>query len=113
MAKNPFEEIFAALRENDENDEEGLNSLGKGAKAEILLADHDAYKKSCPFKAGDFITPKKHHNLRGAGDPNIVLEIFDRPPPGSSVLAMVVEGKANTRAWLPDMRILNVAGGVR
>jgi hypothetical protein len=111
MSDIPLEKIFAALRENNENDDEGLSSLGKGAKAELLMADYEHYVSPCPFKPGDIITPKKHHNLRGAGDPNVVMEVFERPKCADAVLGMVIKGEPHTRAWSPNMRIINVAGG--
>lgn len=37
------------------------------------------YAAPCPFKPGDLVTPRKGYNKKGAGQPHIVLEVFEEP----------------------------------
>jgi hypothetical protein len=39
----------------------------------------DIYRRGCPFKVGDVITPRNGHNMKGAGRPHVVMEVFDEP----------------------------------
>ncbi|WP_024278598.1 hypothetical protein [Xanthobacter sp. 126] len=37
------------------------------------------YAAGCPFKPGDLVTPRAQHNIKGAGLPQVVLEVIDDP----------------------------------
>lgn len=37
------------------------------------------YQEPCRFKVGDLVTPRKGTSVKGAGDPHIVIEVFDEP----------------------------------
>lgn len=39
----------------------------------------ERYSTGCPFKPGDMVTPRKGYNLKHAGEPHIVLEVFSEP----------------------------------
>lgn len=37
------------------------------------------YQKPCRFKVGDLVTPIRGSTVKGAGDPHLVIEVFDEP----------------------------------
>lgn len=39
----------------------------------------DRYTSPCPFKVGDLVTARAGMNVKGAGEPHIVLEVFATP----------------------------------
>ena len=44
-----------------------------------LQAVYRRYNNGCSFRPGDFVTPSTGAPLAGAGQPHIVLEVFDQP----------------------------------
>jgi hypothetical protein len=39
----------------------------------------ETYQKPCPYKPGDLVTPRRGYWIKGAGEPHIVVEVFDPP----------------------------------
>ena len=39
----------------------------------------ETYQKPCPFKVGDLVTPRRGYWVKGAGEPHVVVEVFDPP----------------------------------
>jgi len=39
----------------------------------------ERYNSDCAFKVGDLVTPRAHYNVRGAGRPHVVVEVFATP----------------------------------
>ena len=39
----------------------------------------EIYKRKCPFKPGDIVTPAKYSDLKYSGAPHVVLEVLEKP----------------------------------
>jgi hypothetical protein len=116
MAKGKLPPFLEAMMEGsyDEDSAEaqdGFGSLSLGAKAELLKQEFENYAAGCPFKPGDLITPRKHHNLKGAGQPHVVLAVVERKPLQDILSDQIAQNPNMTMARAPDMRVLNIAGG--
>lgn len=48
---------------------------------ELCAAYQTQIGVGCPYNIGDLVTPKSNTNMRAAGDPHIVLEVFHRAGP--------------------------------
>lgn len=67
--------------------------------AHTLLEAYQRYAKGNPYKPGMLVTPRRNHGIRGEGEPNLVLNVFEsvgHPP-------LVDDGSP---AYISDMRIL-------
>lgn len=61
-----------------EEEEEERPPLAE-AQLDELRAILATYREGCRFEAGDMVTPRRGRALRGAGEPCLVLEVFDPP----------------------------------
>jgi hypothetical protein len=66
--------------------------------AHTLLEIFARYAAGNPFKPGDLVTPRKNYNIRGAGQPHVVVEILDG--------AALAEREAGSIAHRADMRLV-------
>jgi len=87
-----FAEMLAARLAADEN--EGPKFLPEAAIMRLREAA-SAYAVGCPFKVGDIVTLRKGYNIKGDGDPAIVVEVasvphrtFDDQDPGAQLFGM-------------------------
>lgn len=64
------------------------------------------YQEPCAFKVGDLVTPRAGRGIRDAGEPHIVVEVFDPP-------RRVFDGDASIQAYvaLITMRVACISGG--
>lgn len=72
-------ELLAAM-------EKGSTAEGRppAMAAEVLLAygaTYAAFLTGCRFSAGDLVTPLRNSNMKGAGDPHVVLEVRSAEQP--------------------------------
>ena len=68
-------DAFSRKDSDDPNDEFSPN---KGADALSLSELAARYSVPNPFQRGDLVTPRRGYNLKGAGRPCVVLDVF--PP---------------------------------
>jgi len=74
---NPLEDMMRSIMGNGENPD-------RPARAHAtLIADlkmiQQRYISPCPFGVGDLVTPMKDCNVKGHGEPHIVLEVRETP----------------------------------
>lgn len=62
------------------------------------------HAKGCPFKPGDLVTPRKGYNLKGAGEPHVVMEIMAPEPQRGEAAEKAYMGGI---ARIYDMRVLS------
>lgn len=70
-----------------------------------------AYAAPCPFKAGDIVTPRRNYNIKGAGEPHVVLEVITRPDPNFGAAKSPVETSSHAYGARRDVRIACENGG--
>jgi hypothetical protein len=69
------------------------------------------YTAGCPFRVGDLVTPRGGYNLRGPGDPHIVVEVADVP-------VRNLDNSADSSGWAScafgarlDIRVAHIQNG--
>jgi hypothetical protein len=65
--------------EDVEDAETSMTETQKEALVMTMKEVYARYHTLCPFKPGDLITPRAGFNYRGAGEPQIVLEVLETP----------------------------------
>lgn len=66
----------------------------------------ERYAAPCPFKPGDLVTTIKGANLRGAGEPHMVLDVLDRPTPNFAAAEGAMDTSSCNFGQKRDMRLL-------
>ena len=64
-------------RDEDEDEDEGNRPLPEATVNDLRIAF--ANYGACNFKPGDLVTPRRGYNVKGAGEPHIVLEVPEAP----------------------------------
>ena len=102
MARMSAFDILAALTSDildaltsDDDDE---TSILLEAAVMRLKEAYPRYTSKNPFEAGDLVTPVKGSNVKGAGNPHLVVEVFDP-------IVKMFEAGSNGNAPL-DMRVI-------
>lgn len=67
-----------------------------------LYQRYEASEAKCPFKPGDLVTPEENLNIRGAGEPHVVLEVI----PGHHVFASGEDVTSSAFGRRIDMRVV-------
>jgi hypothetical protein len=82
MSNDPREAIGELLGEAIMNgarrQDKPMSPLQREAAAMTLKEVAQRYHTN-PFKVGDLVTPREAHNVRHAGEPHVVVEVFDPP----------------------------------
>ena len=76
MKGNALARLMAGI---DDDDDESSSSILTEVKITTLKETYERYAEACTFKPGEFVTPRKGANMKGAGDPHIVLEVLATP----------------------------------
>lgn len=100
-------QLLAAMDQDDRGDSR-QNSRPPALAAEMLVEHAQRYAefmKGCPFKAGELVTPRKDGDVRGAGDPHIVLEVRSTPEPH-----FTDDPSSNDSGKRMDMRVSSFVG---
>ena len=80
MAKMRESEMIRAMLGRGDDDEERRPPRPLPEAQIATLREICArYTAGCPFAVGDLVTPRAGVNVRGAGEPHIVVEIADEP----------------------------------
>ena len=66
---------------------------------------YERAKRMNPFNEGDIVMPREGVNVRGAGKPHIVVEVFDR-----KLQTNDVEGGSSGALRFIDMRVMTMEG---
>jgi hypothetical protein len=74
-----LEEISGSGRGRRSGQDESYRSTPPDVLCTTLTEVADRYISPCEFKVGDLITPRAGYNTKGAGEPFIVVEVFDKP----------------------------------
>lgn len=76
-------DLLKALQAFDGGERDQTTPLPEAMIEELrfLAASYWEAMKGCPFRPGDFVTPRRGrgHHIENIGKPHIVLEIFDEP----------------------------------
>lgn len=98
-----FAEMIASMDQDD--DDAPAVPLPEAAVAS-LRETCDRYVAGCPFAVGDLVTPRKDFNMKGAGDPQIVVEVAATP-------IRPFDGDHGSHAFGPrlDIRFATIARG--
>jgi len=70
----------------------------------------DLYQKPCRFRVGDLVTPRPGVNVRGDGDPHVVLEVFKQPIQALTAMDPHMTG-ASAFGRKMDMRVMCCTNG--
>lgn len=79
-----------------------ISAVGQVA---VLKEGLERYRARCPYRIGDFVTPRRDTAMRGQGEPHLVVDLLDigrvfNGDPGSNVFGVK-----------PDMTVLHVESG--
>ena len=115
--KSDFEDVIRSLLGDAVNVAEGyggraaITSTPPGKQIAGLRGTFADYRIGAKgrFKPGDIVAPKHGHNIKGAGQPCIVLEVYDEPKMPSGDL----KHNNSNAAGLYDMLILREFSGDR
>lgn len=78
---NDFARMFAAMADEDD-DRPDIADCGKVELLQDLFKRYSlTLNNGCRFSPGDLVTPRRNSNVKGAGEPHIVLEVRNRPEP--------------------------------
>lgn len=89
-----------SLLSSGSSDQEDKKPSRPLPEAQVMeLTDYlSRYKKPCPFKVGDLVTPRANSFMRNAGDPHIVIEVLSMPrriwddkEPSSMINGMILD----------------------
>lgn len=70
----------------------------------------DRYARQNPFKPGDLITPCVAGDMKGAGEPHVVLEVRGRPEPDFANAKSVADTTSNAFGRRSDIRVASRCG---
>lgn len=82
------------------------------AAIETLKEVAARYVADCPFKVGDIVTPRRGFSVRGAGRPNVVLEVIGAPIRNFVTFEPDHTG-LNSFGRKIDMRVVEADGNIR
>lgn len=75
-----MEQLMAMLGEETRSKpREPMTETQRAAVVMDLREIAERYNAPCPFKAGDLVTPRSDSNLKGVGEPHIVIEVASEP----------------------------------
>lgn len=72
----------------------------------VLKETLELYRRPCPFKVGDFVTPRKNSEWSGHGVPHIVADLIETPR-----LFLGGDSGSKKLGVKPDIRVLRITDG--
>lgn len=105
----PLDELLGGMSSNRGQERDATNPVPE-AQVATLSEAAERYAAGCPFKPGDLVTPRKGFNLKGAGDPCVVVEVPEVPYRNFETSDPHDNGNPNYGGRL-DVRILCFATG--
>jgi len=112
MDANQFGRMLAAMAEDHdrEMDQAASRPLPEAQIDELRRIEAD-YRAGCRFKVGHLVTPRKGRAIRDAGNPAIVLEVFDPPIRILAPVRDLFECGNNVFGARYDMRVASFTSG--
>lgn len=100
MPKMNLDSLMGMIAERERDEPKGTPHP---VLAHTLRETWARYGAGNPFHAGQFVTPRQAHGIKGDGDPHVVLDVFS---PLSAD-----RGKPGQMAYFYDMRVVCEIGG--